>query len=116
MTFSSLLHDSRSVDRYELSDIIKRALAVRGITSLTPLQEQMVEAFVGRPRAWYIERPKAIRDQKTLELVGREKPNLDLKEGEKVFDQVVDVKALQDLICLSETGESIPSLGTWVPY
>ena len=111
LTFSSLLRDSRSVDRYELSTVIKFALAVKGITSLTPLQEAAVEALVGRPKAWYIVRPNGLHNPKIFELVGLVKPE-NLKEGEKAVQGVVTVKARQDLICLAETGKSLPSLGT----
>ena len=124
LTFSSLLDDSRSLDRYELSDSIKRALEVKRITSLTPLQEVMVEKLVGQPEAWYIIRPKAPTDnnkpidkkkptEPAFEFVfsGAKEPK-DLKEGESAQHRVIEVRARQDVICLAETGKSISSLGT----
>lgn len=111
LTFSNFLEDSRSLDRYELSAVIKSALAAKGVTSLTTLQEHAVEAFVGRPKGWYIDRPSDIPYHRDLIFVGPEEPK-NLKEGEKATQRVLTVKMRQDMICLAETGESIRSLRT----
>ena len=112
LTYSRLLDDTRSVDRYELSAPIRSALAVKGVKSLTPLQEQTVTTFVGRETAWYIRRPGGPNNPSIFKLVGSEKP-ANLAEGEKALQGGLTVKkARQDLICLAETGESFPSSGT----
>ena len=111
LIFSSILNDSRSVDRYELSALIKNALALKGITAFLPLQEYTVQALVGQPKPWYIERPDGITNQRILEFVGPEKPK-NLKEGEKAFQPICNLKARQDVICLAEIGQSILSLRT----
>ena len=110
LTFSSPLHGSRSLVLYELSAVIRSALAAKGITSLTPLQEQAVETLVGRSQAWYIQRPGGHDNPTIFELVGSEKPE-NLKEGEKALQGNLTVKARQNLICLAKIGESLPSLG-----
>ena len=111
MTYSRLLDDTRSVDRYELSAPIRAALAVKGLKSLTPLQEQTVTTFVGRETAWYIRRSGGPNKPRSFNLVGSEKPE-NLAEGEEAIQGVLTVNARQDLICLAETGESFPSSGT----
>ena len=111
LTYSRLLDDSRSLERYELSAPIRSALTVKGVTSLTPLQEQTVGTLVGREKAWYIQRPGDHNNPRTFQLVGSKKPE-NLAEGENAVQGVLTVNARQDLICLAETGESFPSLGT----
>ena len=90
---------------------MKATLAVKGVTSFTPLQEKTIETLVGRPSSWYIVRPGGHNQPRTFELVGSVEPE-NLKEGEKALQGVMTVKARQDLICLAETGESFSSLRT----
>ena len=67
---------------------------------------------MGRPKGWYIERPRTPpNEQKTLEFAGAKEPK-NLKEGESATEKVIEVKAEQDVLCLAETGESISSLGS----
>ena len=111
LTYSRLLDDSRSVDLYELSDLIKTALTMKGITSLTPLQEATITVFVGNETAWYIQRISGPDNLKTYDLVGSKKPE-NLAKGEDAVQRVLAVKARQDLICLAEIGWSFPSSRT----
>lgn len=111
LIFSSLLDPSRALDRYALSTSVKDSLVAKGITSLTPLQEEAVDKFVGRPTCWYIERISGPNSPRTMEYIGDKKPE-NLKEDERAVEVVQFVKARQDMICLAETGEYISSLGT----
>ena len=100
LTYSRLLDDSRSLELYELSAPIRSALTIKGVTSLTPLQEKTVETFVGRLKAWYIQRPGGPNSPSTFERVGSELPE-NLKEGEKAVQGVLTVKGAPGLDMLS---------------
>ncbi len=108
----SLLDDSRSLVHYKLSPSVNGVLAWKGITCLTPLQEEMVELLVGQPKAWYIEQWVGPNNRKKVRrFVGAQEPT-DLEEGETAVERVLEVRALQPVVCLAHISEFIPCLGT----